>query len=242
MQRRTVLFDFDGTLALGRGPLEAYAACLNEIVSEEPGGGAGSELLAHCQDAITRFDAGETVFRDAYDAIRHTALAHGVAEAQLSAAYLRSRGLLATEAAPIYGPEGLPDFLANLAEHADCVLATNAPEVGVHRALDSLGIADSISLVYCDVGKPAGLDRIIPGLLAQGPTLSVGDIWLNDLAPAERHGADTALVGVGEPDGEPTYRGATLTDLYDDILRWATAGAPSTPVPLGTGHDSERHD
>src|SRR5690625_7308540 len=108
MQRRTVLFDFDGTLALGRGPLEAYAACLNEIVSEEPGGGAGSELLAHCQDAITRFDAGETVFRDAYDAIRHTALAHGVAEAQLSAAYLRSRGRLATDGCAVDGPPGPP--------------------------------------------------------------------------------------------------------------------------------------
>src|SRR5699024_5839873 len=168
MQRRTVLFDFDGTLALGRGPLEAYAACLNELVSEASGGEAGSELLAHCQDAIPRFDAGETVFRDAYDAIRVTALSHGVTEAQLSAAYLRSRALLATEAAPIYGPEGLPEFLTDLAEHADCVLATNAPEIGVHRALDSLGIADSISLVYCDVGKPAGLERIIPGSLPKG--------------------------------------------------------------------------
>src|SRR5699024_7897369 len=124
------------------------------------------------------------------------ALSHGVTDEQLSAAYLRSRELLATEAAPIHPPAGLDEFLKRLRADAACVLATNAPAIGVDRALAALGIADLIDEVHTDVGKPAGLDLIITTHLASGPTLAVGDIWENDLAPAARLGAATALVGV----------------------------------------------
>src|SRR5699024_6224753 len=50
--RPTVVFDFDGTVALGRGPLEAYATCLGELTD--------GEMLTACRTAVERFDAGET--------------------------------------------------------------------------------------------------------------------------------------------------------------------------------------
>lgn len=231
MQRRTVVFDFDGTLALGRGPLDAYAIGLHDFAS--------AAVVTACQAAVQQFDAGETNFYDAYDAVRMTALDHGISDDQLSGAYLRSREQLATANAPIYPPDGLGQFMADLARSATCVVATNAPDIGIDRSLTVLGIADSVSEVHCSLGKPAGLEPIIAAHLADGPTLAVGDIWANDLGPAHELGADTALVGVSHPDTPPTMRGATLTDLFHDILHWATQAIP-TQVPAGTAGNSER--
>lgn len=226
--RPTVVFDFDGTVALGRGPLDAYATCLGELTD--------GDLLTSCRDAVVRFDAGGTGFLDAYDAIRVTALAGGASEEHLSAAYLRSRELLGTGRAPVRAPTGLAAFLTELRSSATCILATNAPDIGIDRALTSLGVAELLSTVHCAVGKPAGLEPIVAAALTRGPVLAVGDIWANDLAPAQRLGADTALVGGGRPPGRPTMRGTTLTDLYDDILTWAIQPAA---VPA-QAHPAER--
>lgn len=218
ISRPIVVFDFDGTLALGRGPLQAYVACLADV--------AGDETAQVCLDAVAAFGDGGTDYRDAYDAVRQAALARGVTDPQLSAAYLASRDLLGTDAGPVTAPAGLAEFLADLATTATCVLATNAPETGVERALASLGASAHITERHHAIGKPAGLTPIIAAHLRAGPVLAVGDIWEYDLAPAAELGADTALVGVSTPAGAtPTLRGATLTDLYDDIRTWATSHA-----------------
>jgi phosphoglycolate phosphatase-like HAD superfamily hydrolase len=225
----SVVFDFDGTIALGSGPLDAYAQCVGEL--------AGPEVAKACLDAVHDFNTGTSLHLDAYAAVRAAALEHGVDDALLSRAYLRSRELLATAAAPIHPPDGFAEFMTELAGFARCVVATNAPDIGLERALQALGIADVVTTVYAAVGKPAGLDVIISALMADGPTLAIGDIWENDLAPAQRLGADTAFVGVGRVLGTPTLRGASLTDLYDDILSWATRGVdahPATSAPSTT--------
>ncbi len=210
----SVVFDFDGTIALGRGPLDAYARCVGEL--------AGRHVAEAAVEAVREFSTGTSSHLDAYAAVRAAALAHGVDDALLSRAYLHSRELLATDAAPIHPPAGLAEFMAELSGLARCVVATNAPTIGLGRALQVLGIADLVTDVHAAVGKPAGLDAIVAALLVGGPTLAIGDIWDNDLAPAQRLGADTAFVGVGRVLGTPTMRGASLTDLYDDILGWAS--------------------
>ncbi|WP_420115070.1 HAD family hydrolase [Pseudactinotalea sp.] len=234
MPRPTVVFDFDGTLALGRGPLDAYARALAEH--------GGETVVADCLAAVGAFDAGETNFDDAYDAVASTARSHGVTEQQLSLAYLASRELVATDAAPIHAPAGLPEFMTELAEHAICVLATNAPATGIEHALTVLGVRHQLTEVDCSVGKPAGLKPIVARHLATGHVLCVGDRWDNDLEPGHVAGAAIALVGVTDPgEHTPTMRGASLVDLYDDILRWAASDPGSTPAPLGAGTRSERH-
>lgn len=234
MTRPTVVFDFDGTLALGRGPLDAYAKALAEH--------AAQVVVDDCLAAITAFDAGGTDFNDAYHAVHTTALRHGVTEEQLSLAYLASRELVATDDAPILAPQDLPAFMTELAETAACVLATNAPATGIEHALTFLGVREQITEVHCSVGKPAGLEPIVAAHTAVGAVLCVGDRWDNDLEPGHRAGAATALVGVSAPvAATPTMRGATLTDLYDDILRWAAqAPVTQTPAPIGAGPHPER--
>lgn len=228
----TVIFDFDGTLALGRGPLYAYADCLGELT----GPGVGQA----CRDAVDRFDAGGSGYLDAYDAVRIVGLEHGATEQQLSRAYMASRERLATDAAPIRAPAGLRDFFSRLTRIATCVVATNAPDVGIQRSLGYLGLESGVDEVHCSVGKPAGLEPIVAAHLAAGPTLSVGDIWSNDLAPAHRQGASTAFVGAGEPEGDPTMRGLTLTDLYEDILNWASQASQAAVLPAHLGNSLER--
>lgn len=223
MTHASVVFDFDGTVALGSGPLDAYATCVGEL--------AGAVVADACRAAVRAFATGTSHYLDGYAAVRVAALAHGVGDDTLSAAYLRSRKLLATGAAPIHAPDGLGAFLRTLARHATCVIATNAPAIGLDRALTVLGIADIVDEVHAGVGKPAGLTPIVTRLIATGPVLAVGDIWENDLAPAQALGAATAFVGVGHLTASPTLRGATLTDLYDDILDWAAAGARAADDP-----------
>lgn len=222
----SVVFDFDGTIALGRGPLDAYARCVGEL--------AGVAVADACVEAVREFSTGQSPHADAYAAIRAAALDHGVDDVLLSRAYLRSRELLATDDAPIHAPAGLDEFMTGLAETARLVVATNAPAIGLDRALVILGVADVVTAVHASVGKPAGLDAVVAPLVAEGPTLAVGDIWDNDLAPAQRLGADTALVGIGRTDGRPTMRAEHLTDLYDPILGWATHKVGATPATSAT--------
>ncbi|MGN6090464.1 MAG: HAD family hydrolase [Actinomycetales bacterium] len=243
MRRPSVVFDFDGTLALGHGPVLAYARQVAAL-AEEP------EVVAEVTAALRRLDAGDAPYRDGYDAVRQVALAHGLTDAVLSPAYLASRRELGALSAPVDAAPGLEQFLGALATTARLVMATNAPETGVERVLESIGAAEHLSERHFSVGKPAGLAAIVSDLLADGPGLAVGDIWENDLAPAAALGADTALVGAAAavtlPGVDPTLRGATLADLYSEITSWAASAVPSTTgtasavpgptAPTGAGH------
>jgi len=224
----TVVFDFDGTLALGRGPVLAYARHVGEATGDET-------FLAELRALLDDVDAGKTRLLDGYDAVRRLAVARAVPDDVLQAAYQASRGDLGTAAAPVTAPEGLEPFLAELSRDARLVLATNAPETGAQRALEQLGAADHLQLRHFAIGKPAGLAAVVATYLPDGPVLSIGDIWDYDLAPAEELGAATALVGphAERTDVSPTMRAATLAGLYGDIQTWAALGGPGTSAPAG---------
>ncbi len=228
MRLPTVVFDFDGTLALGRGPVLAYARHVAASAGDEA-------FVPAALAALDRLDAGETDHLDGYDAVRHVALAHAVPAAVLEEAYQASRHELGTPAAPVAGPPGLADFLADLASIARLALATNAPATGVDRVLTAIGAAEHVTERHFAIGKPAGLAVVVARYLGDGPVLSVGDIWAYDLAAADELGAATALVGpsAGRFDVRPTLRGASLADLYGDIHAWAAHAAPGASAPAG---------
>lgn len=228
MRLPTVVFDFDGTLALGRGPVLAYARHVAAATGDE-------ELVPAALAALDHLDAGEAGYLDGYDAVRHVALAHAVPAAVLEEAYQASRHDLGTPAAPVAGPPGLAGFLAELTPLARLALATNAPATGVDRVLAAIGAAEHVTERHFAIGKPRGLAAVVARYLADGPVLSVGDIWAYDLAAADELGAATALVGpsAGRPDVRPTLRGAGLADLYGDIQTWAAHAAPGPSAPAG---------
>jgi len=222
---RTVIFDFDGTISLGDGPLDAYARCVAEL--------AGSDTLLDEVAAARAVAADQPgTYRDGYHAVAAAARAVGIDDATLSAGYLRSREQLATDAAPVIAPPGLGAFLDQLAQHARLVLVTNAPAVRIPEALEVLGADAAFADIVCSAAKPAGLEAVLQQALATGPALSIGDIDEFDLEPARRLGADTALVGPTalHGAGRATYAAETLDQLYADITAWATTSVPTTPT------------
>ena len=216
----TIIFDFDGTLALGDGPIAAYARAIAARVGDD-------SFAARADTVLTAFSTGETSYRDGYDAVAQLAAAEQVPAAVVSAAYDDSRALLGTDGAAVSAPADLSTFLLNIENCAHLVLATNAPGDGVVALLTTWGVADVFDDMHFRVGKPAGLLPILTEALARGPVLSVGDIHEFDLAPAAHLGADTALVGhaAARADLPATMRGRTIADLYDQIAHWATSSA-----------------
>lgn len=240
----TIVFDFDGTLAVGHGPVLAYARRL--------AADAGPDFLERVDVALAAFDDGDATYRDGYDVVGSLASTAGVDVATMSGAYLASRGDLGTPLAPVTTMRGLDAFLASLHHHARLVLATNAPDDGIERLLTEWNVRDHFDAVHFGVGKPAGLEAVIRAALETGPVLAIGDIVEFDLAPAAALGAHTALVGAtvkrfapstgananADADADATHaaismRGATLAELTNEIEAWAAAAASSPLAPHG---------
>lgn len=213
-----LVFDFDGTLCLGDAPAIAYAHEVEEL--------AGVDGVV---DALTRFlgdvddergvDESFANCDDPYDVVTIASAQQGVSDAQRSAAYLRSRA--AAAGLEVHAPEGLHDFLDEL--HSTLVLVTNAPEDGLDGLLETLGLTGRFAEIVTSAGKPLGMAEYLAPHHERGrPILSVGDKWVNDLAPAAELGATTALIdsyGLGLPwPADHTAR--TLPELYPALLAW----------------------
>lgn len=218
----SIVFDFDGTLATGHGPVREYARIVAPL--------AGTGFADRVDAELEHFDAGLSSYRDGYDVVGSLARESGVPEAKTQAAYDGSREALGTELAPVSTMPDLADFLAGLAQTATLVLATNAPNVGVDRVLDSWGVSEYFTEMHFAIGKPTGLTRLVTRLRESGPVLTIGDIAEFDLTPASELGADTALVGATalHSPASVTMRGSSLAAIRADIEAWAATAASST--------------
>jgi FMN phosphatase YigB (HAD superfamily) len=230
---RTLLFDFDGTLSLGSGPVLAYARAAAAGLPE-PDASAFVDAVLATLDAHPSGRAPGSGAIDGYDLVRLMSAEHGIRPDSLGAAYLASREHLASALAPVVAPEGLAAFLASAKHRANLVVATNAPETRMEAALDILGLGGLFDAVYTSLSKPAGLAAVLDEWMPRGPLLSIGDVWANDLAPAHARGALTALVGppVAEAaEVTPAFRAEHLHELYPVIEDWLDSLHPS---PLST--------
>lgn len=213
---RTIVFDFDGTVALGNGPIIAYARAIASDLTPA----AADTFLRDVDTALLR-EPGHP-FADAadgYELVRLVSETLPLAPETHSAAYLASRQLLGTDAAPVTAPAGLAEFLSTARERATIVLATNAPNIRITETLAALGLADYFDHVYTGLGKPAGLEAVLDEWMPVGPLLSVGDIWANDLEPAYRRGAATALLS-DAPHPHADFTAASLGELYEALNSW----------------------
>lgn len=207
-----LIFDFDGTVAVGDGPVVAYAR-----------GVADAADLGHgfAEEIARRLAASNTSdVIDGYDLVRVAALEAGADDAALAAGYTASREALGSDRAPVATPAGLAELLASV--EAERILVTNAPAVRLRDVLAGLGLAGSFDRIVTDAAKPAGLDALLDELAPTGaPVLSIGDVWRNDLAPVHARGHATALVGAfTDPAAVPTYRAGRLEDLLPQIAAW----------------------
>lgn len=213
---RTIVFDFDGTVALGDGPILAYARAIAQTLETT----AEAAFFADVTTALLRTPGHPFAdASDGYELVRLVSQSLPLAPAAHNAAYLSSRELLATAAAPVTAPDGLADFLSSARKHATIVLATNAPDIRIAEALDTLDLAPYFDHIYTSVGKPAGLEAVLDEWMPAGPLLSIGDIWANDLEPAHRRGATTAFLSE-TPHPLADFTGASLAELYEPLNSW----------------------
>lgn len=202
-----LLFDFDGTIALGDGPVLAYA--------QQVAAGLGDDGT-FLDDVRAILAAADGDALDGYDAVRRVAETRGADARLLSAAYLASRAQLGTADAPITAPDGLAGFLAGV--DAERILVTNAPAIRIVDALETLGLRGLFDRIVTDAGKPQGLEAVLDDLPVDARVLSIGDIWHNDLAPAHARGQATALIGgFSDPDATPTFRAAEFSTLVPQL-------------------------
>ncbi|WP_062007062.1 MULTISPECIES: HAD family hydrolase [Arthrobacter] len=230
-----LVLDFDGTLCLGDGPVQAYADAVAEQIPE-PVGKALQEGLA----AFLAHSPSAAAYKDGYAAV--ASLAEGLLDsAGLNWAYSESRRRLAAGLVEISAAPGLADFLDNLSGVAFRILLTNAPLTGVPETLAALGLSDSVDLIIHDAGKPAGFNDLLPALLqnkAPAQLLSVGDVWSNDIDLPGRLGCATAFIDrFDHRTGAANLRAPQFELLFDAITAWAqnpagfAAKFPSTYTP-----------
>jgi FMN phosphatase YigB (HAD superfamily) len=222
-----ILFDFDGTVATGAGPVLAYARAVAATLPAP----AGVALVAAAEAGLHGTPSLDGVLPlDGYDLVRILAARQGVSEATLESSYLRSRALLGGADAPVVAPDGLAEHLETLRGDAVVILATNAPDIRLRDALGSLGLLDSFDEVVASAGKPGALPALLDRLESRHPgttrVLSVGDVWANDLEPVHARGHATALVGAVPPGADPTFHAPELPSLYPAIASWARAARP----------------
>ncbi|MDN5670183.1 MAG: hydrolase [Renibacterium salmoninarum] len=223
--RARLILDFDGTVALGDGPVYAYAQAVAEFLDAKD----RVALLAALEAFLTGSGgAPEARFKDGYDAVAQLS-APAVSRAQRNAAYRSSREAIARGDVAVHAPDGLEDFLVSVAPFAERVLLTNAPLTGVAESLAALGLAEVIDSIIPEAGKPDGFAEKLPGLLrglAPEELLSVGDVWLNDIAHPLAAGCATAFIDRFNLASGPAHlRAAHIEELYPGMLEWA--GDPS---------------
>lgn len=229
VRNKVLVFDFDGTIALGDGPVRSYARHVAETLPA-----AARESFLVGVEAGLEGELPDIEPVDGYELVCLLGDRFQVSDADRSRAFLLSRGELATDAAPIAAPPGLAELLAAARAHAHLVLATNSPDIRIDRALEALGLADAFDTVHTSVGKPAGLGAVVDGWLRTLPgepgevLLSIGDIWVNDLEPAHERGASTALVAPrADAAATPTFTATHLEDLYPSLSQWLGMSAPT---------------
>jgi FMN phosphatase YigB (HAD superfamily) len=237
-----LLFDFDGTVSLGDGPVIAYARHLDEEA------GSAVDLITRVvsrwlaadgrlAEAIEGLTDADPVFLglhvvdgaiDGYAAAQRLAALVGVTPERIDAAYRASRADLADGLISTHAPEGFASFLAAFPASAHRVLVSNSPANGLTEQLEKLELSRSFDEIVTSANKPAGLPDIAQRILAEHGVepqrlASVGDIWVNDLAPVAALGATTALIDrMPVPEGAaPTIRAPHIEELYPWLLEWA---------------------
>lgn len=221
----TLVLDFDGTLCLGDDPIHLFAEELGRLVDDDGG--------AQVRDQLAAFLAGDLRIEgaeDGYHALYHLGRPFALPDADIAAAYYRSRERMAAGEGDVHPPSGILDLLDDVrAAGVRVVLVTNAPETGATGWLASVGIGQRLDAVVADAGKPAlmagHLARLLeeagatatPGLLA-----SVGDVWVNDVEPAMTSGARGYYIDRYDSGRGPSTASApTIEELYPSLRAWA---------------------
>lgn len=220
---RAVVWDLDGTLYRSIEACRHYARGVAAGVEE-------SRRAAYL-DAIDRYLAGEggTDAADGWEAAVVLAGGSRGASRAFPDEFARTRAFMLTDECALDIPEGLRAFLERSGEHARRVLASNTPSFGVMPLLERLDLLGVFDEIVCDAAKPHRFAERLAATadvldVPRSSVLSVGDHFVNDIAPAIAAGCATAYVDsfhVG-PRGRATFEASRMEDLLPALEAWTT--------------------
>ncbi len=221
-----LVWDLDGTLYRSAAACRHYAKGIAETLED----GRRDAYL----EAVERFLRGEggVEASDGWEAAVVLAGGPRGASRAFGDAFAATRAFMLDDACELEVPDGLPALLDRVAGRARRVLMTNTPAYGVMPLLARLDLLGLLDEIVCEAEKPEGLARRLPALAAtldvpRRAVLSIGDHFVNDIAPAIDAGCATAYVdpfGVG-PRGRADLEAARFEDLLGPIEEWVVVRA-----------------
>lgn len=215
-----VLFDFDGTVYRGEAPFRAYARHIAEAIADP----ARSEYLARAARHLA--GAREVEAGDHWEAMLRLADPYNLERSVFREAFLKTRAYMMTEDCRLEVPDALVPFLGRVRDRVAVAVASNSPEPACIPLLEKLGLSDAFDAVRPAARKPGGLLPIIAELVARfrvpaERVLSVGDHYVNDIAPALDAGLRTAYITPADFfPGPVDIAGRTLEDVLPGVEEW----------------------
>lgn len=241
-----LLVDFDGTVTVGDGPVLAYLDAVLASADLPPHSNKNSDTRTAMATYLQTGWTPEQPWFDGYHAVAE--LTADLVDANTrNGAYRASRQALEEGKVEVNAAAGIAELLADLGGRCRRVLATNSPRPGISPTLARLDLTDLFDEVRCDAGKPAGMHRLLNDLIPSTPhgdpaeLLSLGDVWINDLAIPfargcavayiDRHSVPADMSQARPVDAPPVITGPNLAAVAPAVRRWAFDAAPDNSVP-----------
>ncbi len=229
--RALIIFDLDGTLYSGDAPYRWYAEYIARYMD-------ASDKIRYLKevDAHLRGEPG-VVAGDNWEAVVQLATPFIVEDSQWMRAFQKTREHMISTAEALIVPETLREFLKIWHDRLTLACATNSPEEVAVPLLDRLHLTGWFHHLATEVGKPEGLlnfaERLWKDIPDPSRTVSVGDNYLNDIAPAEAAGWTTVHVSPrGYFPGPSTLQVQSIAQALPFLNAWARERLIDKPTRL----------
>ena len=219
--QRLLLFDFDGTLYRGDDPFRYYAKTIAKHMAPEDRARYEKLVTAHLQG-----HAG-VVAGDNWEAVVKLAEPYVPDHEVWQQSFLETREYMMSPDCRLEVPAALIDFLPQVRAKVHVVVASNSPENAARPLMEKLGLITYFDRIYSQANKPEGLIALVEEIMGTrdfDPLLvySVGDNYLNDIAPAVQRGWLTAHISPHEYfPGPSTIHARNLEDVLPHVTKWA---------------------
>lgn len=217
-----IIFDLDGTLYSGDAPYRWYAENIASYMDHE----SRSQYLSQVEGHL-RGERG-IVAGDNWEAVVQLATPFIVEDSEWMRAFQKTRERMLSAAEDLIVPKTLRNFLKTWHDRLTLACATNSPEDVALPLLDRLDLTHGFHHLATEAGKPNGLldlaERLWGGPPQPTRTVSVGDNYLNDIAPANAAGWTTVHVSPrGYFPGPSTLQVQTIEEALPFLHQWAQA-------------------
>lgn len=217
-----IVFDLDGTLYRGDDPFRCYAGVVSRKMAPKDARVYHEAVEAHLAGVPGIVEG------DNWEAVVMLARNYLGDDPVLKEAFHEVRDFMLSPGCRLEVPAGLRGFLQEWQERAEFVCVSNSQQNSAVPVLEKLGLLPAFDKVFAQARKPEGLTAIAETLLGEngsgGEVLSVGDNYVNDIAPALEKGWAAAHISPrGYFPGPSTYQGRTMEDVLPGIQHWLAA-------------------